>query len=247
MYDKILVVSDNLELCLQFNRIIKSKNFNLSNLVFANSPETDNNLFSKYLGGNVISVNLKDDLHLANIISSFNLVLSIHCKQIFPHILFKSVKCINIHPGYNPINRGWFPQVFAIINDLKIGATIHEINEFLDGGKIIDRGYVTQKSFDTSLSLYNKVVKKEIELMENNIEDIIYNTYRSFNIEEVGNLFLKKDFDELLEINLDEITTVRSILNKLRALTHGNYKNAYYIDEETQKKVYVKISFDLDD
>ena len=45
--------------------------------------------------------------------------ISAHCKQIFPAKLVENVRCYNIHPGYNPYNRGWFPQVFSIINKKK--------------------------------------------------------------------------------------------------------------------------------
>jgi methionyl-tRNA formyltransferase len=75
---------------------------------------------------------LKKSNHIIEIIEKYQLVFSLHCKQIFPSELISNVKCINVHPGYNPLNRGWYPQVFSIIYDLPIGATIHEIDEVVD-------------------------------------------------------------------------------------------------------------------
>src|SRR5687768_5901648 len=80
-------------------------------------------------------IHLKSEFQ--EIIKAYDLVISLHCKQLFPAELVKAVRCINIHPGYNPYNRGWFPQVFSIINKLPAGATIHEIDEEIDHGKII--------------------------------------------------------------------------------------------------------------
>ena len=47
---------------------------------------------------------------VSNITKNYNLVMSIHCKQLFPTELVNNVRCVNVHPGLNPYNRGWFPQ-----------------------------------------------------------------------------------------------------------------------------------------
>ncbi len=101
------------------------------------------------------------DLH--NVDSKYKLVISAHCKKIFPPKLVNSFRCINIHPGLNPYNRGYYPQAFSLINKLPVGATIHEIDEKLDHGPIIFQEEVVIESIDTSFSLYNKIIKKEIE------------------------------------------------------------------------------------
>jgi methionyl-tRNA formyltransferase len=105
---------------------------------------------------------LKSPKDIDFILGNFDLVFSIHCKQIFPKELVNGLKCINIHPGYNPVNRGWYPQIFSILNDLPVGATIHEIDEALDHGGIIARALVPKYSYDTSKSLYDRILEKEI-------------------------------------------------------------------------------------
>ena len=242
---KILVISDNLFLCKEFEKIIN--NIELSNVIwdFSISPFSDYKLFSDSLENNVSIKNLKDSTNVDEICEKYDIVLSVHCKQIFPEKLVSMVKCINIHPGYNPINRGWYPQVFAIINDYPIGATIHEIDSELDHGPIIDRALVEKDVWDTSLSLYNKVVNLEIELVKKNIMSILSNSYTTIEPESEGKLHLKKDFNELCEIKLGEIQTVGETINKLRALSHGNYKNAFFVDPNTGKKVFVNIELTL--
>ena len=56
---------------------------------------------------------------------------------------------------------------------------------------------------------------------------------------------LKKDFNDLLELDLDESTTVRKVIDKLRALTHGNYNNAYFIDDITGQKIYIGVTLSV--
>ncbi len=189
------------------------------------------------LSVNVLDIK-KDYLQLIDI---YKLVLSIHCKQIFPEELVKRIKCINLHPGYNPINRGWYPQVFSIIHGLETGATLHEMDEKLDHGNIIDRRKVEIDSFDTSLRLYNKIVRAELELVKENLSKILVGDYVAIKPENNGNVFLKKDYEKLKEIDLNKKGTYKEVINHLRAMTHGNFNNAFYIDSITNKKIFIKI------
>jgi methionyl-tRNA formyltransferase len=176
------------------------------------------------------------------IVDKYFLVISVHCKQIFPKEMIERVRCINIHPGYNPHNRGWFPQVFSILNKLPLGATIHEIDEQLDHGKIIMQRLVPVFSYDTSLTAYNRVQIAEIEMLEESIIDLVFGRYETYLPIHEGNVNLKKDFNNMLEINMDENLTMRQAIDKLRALTHGAYKNAYFYSEKGDK---IFVSIDL--
>lgn len=246
MYKNVLVISDNLNLCKEFEKIISELNFKDIKWSFSISPFSNFESFDEALKSNVSVINLKSDMDVEDVCNKYDLVLSIHCKQFFPNKMVSSVKCINIHPGYNPINRGWYPQVFAIINDYPIGATIHEIDNELDHGLIIDRELVKKHQWDTSMSVYNKIIALEVELIRKNIKNILFNSYNKLKPETEGFLFLKKDFNDLCELKLDELQTVGETVNRLRALTHGDYKNAFFIDPETGRKIFISIQLELE-
>ena len=178
------------------------------------------------------------DLH--NVDPKYELIISAHCNKIFPSKLVNSFRCINIHPGLNPHNRGWFPQVFSLINKLPIGATIHEMDEKLDHGPIIFQEEVVIESTDTSFSLYEKIIKKEIELFENNFNSIIDNSYEIVIPKNKGNLNFKKDFDKLCKLDLNNVDTFENHINILKALTFDKYKNAYFIDKNGDK-IYLNL------
>jgi methionyl-tRNA formyltransferase len=222
MYKRILVLTDNAQIYSKFNKIVASSNYPQKFSFFC-SKET--NFFRE---NSVQSLKIKTKLGF--IIDNFDLVISLHCKQIFPSKLIEKIKCINVHPGYNPINRGWYPQIFAIIYNLPIGATIHEMDEKVDHGPIIDRVFVKKYEYDTSLSLYNRVLDAEIELVRKNLKRILDGKYRTFIPESEGNLFLINDFNKLKEINLNKKTTYKEVIDYLSAMTHGDYNNAYFID-----------------
>lgn len=241
MYKNALIISDNLPLCKQFHSIIKKKGISLPKFNFSTSPFTNKDTFLVADDVPVVVYDMKNQDDIDEIIAKYDLVFSIHCKQIFPADLVEKVKCINVHPGYNPINRGWYPQVFAIIHGYEIGATIHEIDAELDNGNIIARAFVDKEAYDNSETLYNKVIAKEIELLDEHLESILDDTYQAFPPEAESNLYLKKDFYGLMHLDLNEETTVGKVIDKLRALTHGNFNNAYFIDPKTGKKIYVGI------
>jgi dTDP-4-amino-4,6-dideoxyglucose formyltransferase len=183
-------------------------------------------------------LNVRDQI--TEIIQKYNLVISIHCKQFFPTELIKQVRCINVHPGFNPFNRGWFPGVFSIINGLKAGVTIHEMDEELDHGPIIVQREYKIRSWDTSGSAYENIMTLERELLTEHFYAIREGTYRVFSAESEGNINFKKDFQDLLCLDLQERMSFQGFINRIRALTHGEYRNAYFIDE-TGKRVFVRI------
>lgn len=181
------------------------------------------------------------------IIENYELVISVHCFQFFPPQLVNNIRCVNIHPGYNPINRGWYPQVFAIINDLQIGATIHEMDEKLDNGPIIARNFVEKYPWDTSFTLYQRVLEEELRLFSQNFNKLLDNSYEVIKPETAGNMFSKKDFYDLCEIDLNQIVSFKDAINRLRSLTHGDYFNAHFVDHKSGKKVFLKLSLTPED
>ena len=234
----ILIISDNETLVKRFRDLIGKNIFHPHQFHFSYSyfNKTLAEKYSEGAGFTKVNVKAQHD----EIIEKYDLVISLHCKQLFPAALVNGIRCINVHPGLNPHNRGWFPQVFSILNGKPCGATIHEIDEQLDHGGIIAQKEVTIESWDTSLTAYNKILDAEMELIEENMLAIIENKYNAHYPQMEGNLNLKKDYDSLCEIALSEIDSFQNHINKLRALTHGEYMNAYFLDKNGTK-VFLKL------
>jgi methionyl-tRNA formyltransferase len=239
-YTKILVISDNLflikafhHLALDFEGLLIDYRCTKSNTALLNEPS---------LPVKIAPVDVKAEYE--SVAAQYQLIFSLHCKQLFPADLVKKVKCINVHPGFNPYNRGWFPQVFSILNKMPVGATIHEIDEQLDHGSIIAQKQVGMHAWDTSIDIYNRVQEAEVELLKQNLLAILLGTYTTAKPRQEGNINLKKDFNALCKIELDEEMTMGVAIDKLRALTHGKYANAYFIDPQTGKKVFVTITLE---
>lgn len=188
--------------------------------------------------------NLKDPIEIDAIVKNYALVLSLHCKQIFPPELAYGTRCVNFHPGFNPINRGWFPSQFSIADGRQTGVTIHEIDAGIDSGKVIDRRAVNVESWDTSETVYEKIMRLEELMLDEWLPVLVSGEYESVKVED-GNYNSIKDYDEFRQLDLNEPCTVRDVIDHLRALTHGKYKNAYFIDD-TGRKVWARISLEPD-
>jgi hypothetical protein len=46
----------------------------------------------------------------------------------------------------------------------------------------------------------------------------------------------------LCELDLDEKLTALQFINRLRALSHGDFKNAYFTNPENGEKIYININ-----
>ena len=182
----------------------------------------------------------------ADFYDRYDLFLSLHSKQLFPDALVENHLCINVHPGLNPHNRGWFPQVFSILNGLPIGVTIHKMDRELDHGPILWQEELPIYPQDTSKDVYDRILAKELELLDQHLEDILTGKYTLTPMAEEGNINYKADFDALCPIDLNEPATYGAVIDRLRALTHAPYQNAYFVDADG-KKVYVGITLRKED
>jgi dTDP-4-amino-4,6-dideoxyglucose formyltransferase len=239
---KVLVLTDNIELKSRFKSLLNSRvDLPATTWHFAYSPA--NKAFASLFAGDATFCSLNVKREAARIAVEYDLVISLHCKQLFPVELVSQVRCVNIHPGLNPYNRGWFPQVFSILNGLPLGATIHEIDEHLDHGPIIAQREVPVFEWDTSLSAYNRVLDAEVALLREHLTTIVSGRYRTIPPATEGNLNLRADFEKLRRLELDKFGSFREFYNQLRALSHGEYRNGFFIASDGSK-VFLRIEID---
>ena len=234
---KVCVIADNEYIYIQFLSMVKEGVFLGNDFDFFYSY-TNLDFTSKYNGEKFFPINLQAQSH--NFFDLYDVFLSLHSKQIFPHQLVSKKLCINVHPGYNPYNRGVFPQVFSIINKHPVGVTIHKMDAELDHGPIFFRREIPVYDWDTSFDVYKRIQELEIVMIRDCLPQILCNAVQEFSAESEGNLNYKKDFLQLCEIDLNQICTYGEAIDRLRAMTFEGYHNAFFITEEN-RKVYVQL------
>lgn len=236
---RILVVSDNPRLTKYFQEeCAKQGVHDIAQIAYKYSLINKNPSEMMELGAT--SIDVKNKQFIATAKNSLDLIFSLHCKQIFPSDLVSSVVCINVHPGLNPHNRGWYPQVFSIINRKPIGATIHLMDSDVDNGKILDQIEVDIRLSDTSLDVYERVFQAEMILIRRTLLEIIYNKLEGVEPSFYGNYNTIQDFKSLCHLDLEAFGPLGEHVNLLRALSHGTFKNAYFINEQG-KKIFIRV------
>lgn len=236
----VLVISDNSRLTKYFKSEIVGQNIGeLAKITYQYTMANNSPTGMIKLGAT--PVNIKDPRSVENVINLYDLVISLHCKQIFPSDLVTSITCINVHPGFNPYNRGWYSQVFSILNKKPAGATIHIMDEEVDHGAIIDQIKVDVHLHDTSLDVYEKIIAAEKTLIRKNIYRLMNKEFSTIAPEFEGNFNSRDDFKELCELDLHSVNTLGSHIDLLRALSHGEFKNAYFYDD-SGGKIYIHVT-----
>ena len=177
--------------------------------------------------------------------SAYDLFFSLHCNQIFPPQLVENHICINLHPGYNPYNRGWFPHVFSMLNGLPIGVTIHRMDTELDHGPILYQEIITVDAIDTSHDVYIKLQNLEVSMLEKYLPAIVRGNYTERPMKTAGNINYKKDFQRICEIDLERPATYGEVIAYLRAMTFPGFQNAFFRDDQGTK-IYITIQLHLE-
>ena len=82
-------------------------------------------------------------------LKKFNSIVSFGYRHIIDKKIIKKLKIpiINLHIGYLPYNRGAHPNFWSFIENTPSGVSIHEVDEGIDTGKIVDQKMIDFQYF----------------------------------------------------------------------------------------------------
>jgi methionyl-tRNA formyltransferase len=154
---------------------------------------------------------------------------------------------LNLHPSYLPHNRGKSPNVWPIVEDTPAGVTLHSMDAEFDTGAIIAQRKVETEFCDTGKELHERLEDAQFELFTD-----VWPEIESGDIEQTpqddtaGSYHSKADFVELCELDPDEEVSVKTLLDRLRALTFPPFDNTYLNIDGTRYYVDVEIRKETD-
>lgn len=160
-------------------------------------------------------------------------IFGIHFPYLVPEAVLEvsGLGFVNLHPAYLPFNRGWHTPTWALLEGTPVGATLHFMNKGLDTGDIIHQKELRISDGDTADSLYKKLKLLELEVFQEAWAQLL--SKRPTRIPQdpnAGTLHKRKDLfqPQIQGISLDEPTTARQLLTRLRALTTNRIDEAAY-------------------
>ena len=173
-------------------------------------------------------------------------IVSVGFDHLVPQEILEipSEGALNLHPSYLPHNRGKSPNVWPLVEGTPAGVTLHSMDAEFDTGAIIAQRRVETNFSDTGKELHGRLEDAQFELFTD-----VWPKIESGNIEYTpqddtdGRYHSKADFVELCELDPEEELSVKTLLDRLRALTFPPFDNAYldingeryYVDVEIRK------------
>lgn len=135
-------------------------------------------------------------------------------------------KCFNFHPGILPYHRGSGSYSWVIINnELQAGITLHEIDQSIDHGKIIEIVKWDVSPTDTAQSLFEIAETAILDLFKARFHSILKGQYKAWNQDEgVAKLYYRKELEK-----------ARDLTKFARAFSFEGKPNAYYFNRNGEK------------
>ena len=170
---------------------------------------------------------LFESIFFRDSISKSTLVVSALFGHVFPKSFIdnSSLKFINLHPSFLPAGRGSDPVVWGIIENSQQGATIHEIDEKLDNGRIISQEKIHSDLAQNSGEVYQltmESLKRQFIALLNkgNLGD------SSIEQEVAASYHNTKDLEELRKKLLIDSSEVEKTLRIIQALSFNDGRSA---------------------
>lgn len=139
--------------------------------------------------------------------------LSVHYPRLIKRKLLGAYRKIyNLHPGFLPWGRGYYPVFWALWEGTPAGATLHEMSEGVDEGPIVGQIRVRYTGRDTGGSLHRRVRLAEKKLFMRTWPLIVGGRKLRpvRQPRKAGSVHRKKEFFDLKRCaNTDEMSTER--------------------------------------
>ncbi len=179
-------------------------------------------------------------------------LLLLSWKHIIPPKLINLPKygSLNLHYSLLPKFRGVYPVNWAIINgENSTGFTYHFVSEEIDNGEIFMQIEVPIHLSDTARKLQTRIDNVVCERLDELIDRLL-----AYDLEDhflrsptkplkKSEYYSRANFEKICLIDLNKNYRGTEFLNLLRGLSFfDDSKNAYMIDGETGKKIFINLN-----
>lgn len=147
---------------------------------------------------------------------NFKILLNLWSSTIFTKNFLNNFEMnLNLHPSYLPYWRGKNSAYYANLNLKGNGATLHEMDDKIDNGKIFIRKGIKVDFEETGFETYKKSIKESIKLFKNNFSKIIRGKIKKNKIKSNTRVYLKNEFPNFKFVDLNKKRN-KQIYNFLR-------------------------------
>lgn len=174
--------------------------------------------------------------------TQYDFLITVYWPYLLDKKIFGTPKrgTINFHPALLPLNRGWYPHVYSIVDGSVPGVSLHQITEAVDAGDVWAQKRIVIHPADTAKEVYERQIEEIVALFKESWPNILNGTLKPVPQNHAHATFHAKDEVATLDyIDLNKKYSGRELLNILRARSFGNKGFAYIFDEG--KKIFLNL------
>lgn len=147
---------------------------------------------------------------------------------------------VNFHPALLPVNRGWFPHVWSIVDGSPTGVTLHAIDATADTGPVWAQREVPLTPYDTAGSIYARLQDEIVALFREVWPGIAAGELTPTPQDDSRAVYHERsEVDALDELRLDDVMRVGDVIDRLRARSFGSRGFAWY--DVDGRRVYANL------
>lgn len=154
--------------------------------------------------------------------------LSLEFDSIVNTSMFKSTNLYNVHFSLLPSYKGVYTSYWPIVNnEERVGVTLHEIDQGIDAGDIIDQDSFELPRTFTSRMLYDKYIDMGIKLVISNLDNLLFQKpLLKRKQSPLGSSYYSRKSVNFKNIAIDLRQTAEYIHNQIRALNFREFQLA---------------------
>ena len=207
----------------------------------------------------VKNLNLSNNLELLRVSSKFeaeelvtqyaypeNFLITCYWPWILSRKSFDNyqVRTLNFHPALLPKDRGWYPHVHQVRNNLISGVTLHRLSENADEGEIWAQEEVKLPFPMTAGEARTLLQNRIIQLFKNKWSEIFTNQIRTYPQHGIPSYHTKASVEKY---NILDVTTISNAEDVVRAIASRNIGKKSFIKIESDNgSKFVHIFFTND-
>lgn len=167
------------------------------------------------------------DAYAAHLRRDADCVFSAHCNVVLPPAVLDATQHpINLHPGYLPYGRGYWPTYWAIADGSPAGCSLHRMAPLVDKGPLISRLRVPVLPTDDGETLTRRVALAEPKLVRDSWPAIASGRYKTFFPKEKGTYHDRADGLNARNLKGSKSMTARRFVDLVRAFTDSRFDGA---------------------
>jgi methionyl-tRNA formyltransferase len=236
---KIAVAGKNELACRVLEYLLDSCDFtNRDICVIANKSDNGENSWQRSLKAlaELREVRVLDEQDIHSIKDL--LFLSLEYDRIVKVENFLSNRLFNIHFSYLPEYKGMYTSVLPLLfNEPSTGVTLHEIDNGIDTGRIVDQRRINLSDNLTSENLYHQLTELGVDLIKSNLSQILIGDYKAVPQSVTGSKYFPKGYIDFSNVEINLRQTAYQIRTYVNAFCFRPYQRPLLNGIEIDKAV----------